>query len=65
MRAAGSDDNILLTPPVRMSLEQSLEFINEDELVEVPPVSIRIRKKNLSEMDRVRAFRAAGGKKAE
>ena len=65
VRAAGSDDNILLTPPVRMSLEQSLEFINEDELVEVTPVSIRIRKKNLSEMDRVRAFRAAGGKKAE
>ena len=65
VRAAGSDDNILLTPPVRMSLEQSLEFINEDELVEVTPKSIRIRKKHLSEMDRVRAFRAAGGKKAE
>ena len=38
---------------------------NEDELVEVTPVSLRIRKKNLSELDRVRAFRAAGGKKAE
>ena len=64
VRAAGSDDNILLTPPVRMSLEQSLEYINDDELVEVTPVSIRLRKKNLSEMDRVRAFRAAGGKKS-
>ncbi|MDD6318116.1 MAG: translational GTPase TypA [Succinatimonas hippei] len=63
VRAAGSDDNILLTPPIRMSLEQSLEYINDDELVEVTPVSIRLRKKNLSEMDRVRAFRAAGGKK--
>jgi GTP-binding protein len=64
VRAAGSDDNIILTPPVKMSLEQSLEYINDDELVEVTPVSIRLRKKNLSEMDRVRAFRAAGGKKA-
>ncbi len=65
VRAAGSDDNIILTPAVHMSLEQSLEFINEDELVEITPVSLRIRKKNLSELDRVRAFRAAGGKKAE
>lgn len=63
VRAAGSDDNIILTPAVHMSLEQSLEFINEDELVEITPVSLRIRKKNLSELDRVRAFRAAGGKK--
>ncbi len=45
VRAAGSDDNIILTPAVHMSLEQSLEFINEDELVEVSPVSLRIRKK--------------------
>ncbi|MDY6321735.1 MAG: translational GTPase TypA [Succinivibrio sp.] len=64
VRAAGSDDNIILTPPVKMSLEQCLEYINEDELVEVTPVSLRLRKKNLSEMDRIRAFRAAGGKKA-
>ncbi|MCI6796579.1 MAG: translational GTPase TypA [Succinatimonas sp.] len=63
VRAAGSDDNIILTPPVRMSLEQCLEYIDEDELVEVTPVSLRLRKKNLSEMDRIRAFRAAGGKK--
>lgn len=65
VRAAGSDDNIILTPAVHMTLEQALEFINEDELVEVTPKSIRIRKKYLSEMDRVRAFRAAGGKKPE
>ena len=65
VRAAGSDDNIILTPAVHMTLEQALEFINEDELVEVTPKSIRLRKKNLSEMDRVRAFRAAGGKKDE
>ena len=48
-----------------MSLEQALEFINEDELVEVTPKSIRLRKKFLSDLERVRAFRAAGGKKAE
>lgn len=65
VRAAGSDDNIILTPAVHMSLEQALEFINDDELVEVTPKSIRLRKKNLSEQDRVRAFRAAGGKKQD
>lgn len=64
VRAAGSDDNIILTPALHMTLEQALEFINEDELVEVTPKSIRLRKKHLSEMDRVKAFRAAGGKKA-
>ncbi len=62
VRAAGSDDNIILTPAVHMSLEQALEFINEDELVEVTPKSIRIRKKFLSEMERIRDFRAKGGK---
>ena len=65
VRAAGSDDNIILTPAVHMSLEQALEFINEDELVEVTPKSIRIRKKFLSELERVRAFRASGGKKED
>ncbi|MGE0079811.1 MAG: translational GTPase TypA [Thiohalomonadaceae bacterium] len=57
VRAAGSDENIILTPPIRMSLEQSLEFIDEDELVEVTPVSIRIRKKFLKENDRKKAAR--------
>ncbi|MCC7257480.1 MAG: translational GTPase TypA [Gammaproteobacteria bacterium] len=57
IRAAGSDENILLTPPVRLSLEQALEFIDDDELVEVTPESIRLRKKLLTESDRKRAAR--------
>ncbi|HNR91917.1 MAG TPA: translational GTPase TypA [Dokdonella sp.] len=59
IRAAGKDDNVQLTPPVRMSLEQALEFIEDDELVEVTPKAIRLRKKNLTESDRKRASRAA------
>jgi GTP-binding protein len=57
VRAAGSDENIILTPPVRYSLEQALEFIDDDELVEVTPTSIRLRKKILTESDRKRASR--------
>jgi len=57
IRAAGSDENILLTPPVKMSLEQALEFIDDDELVEVTPKSIRIRKKFLREHERKRESR--------
>jgi GTP-binding protein len=57
IRAAGSDENILLTPPVRLSLEQALEFIDDDELVEVTPQAIRIRKKFLKEHERKRASR--------
>jgi GTP-binding protein len=59
IRAAGSDENILLTPPVRMSLEQALEFIDDDELVEVTPNYIRLRKKQLQEHERKRAARVA------
>ena len=59
IRAAGSDENLLLTPPVLTTLEYALEFINEDELVEVTPESIRIRKKFLHEHERKRASRAA------
>ena len=55
----------MLVPPVILSLEQSLEFIDDDELVEVTPKSIRLRKKNLTEIDRIRAFRENGGKKPE
>ena len=55
IRAAGSDENILLTPPVEFSLEQTLAFINDDELVEVTPRSIRVRKKWLRENERRRA----------
>ena len=57
IRAAGSDENIILTPPLRMSLEQALEFIDDDELVEVTPRSIRLRKKFLLEHERRRAAR--------
>ncbi len=49
MRAAGSDDAIRLTPPIRFSLEEALEFINDDELVEMTPASMRIRKSILDE----------------
>jgi GTP-binding protein len=57
IRAAGSDENILLTPPIRFTLEQALEFIEEDELVEVTPAEIRIRKKHLKEHERKKAAR--------
>ena len=52
MRASGSDENILLKPPRMMSLEMALEYIEEDELVEVTPTKIRLRKKVLKETDR-------------
>ncbi len=57
IRAAGSDENILLTPAIRFSLEQALEFIDDDELVEVTPTSIRLRKKILAEGYRRREAR--------
>ena len=52
MRASGKDDAIVLTTPVKFTLEQAIEFIDDDELVEVTPESIRIRKKLLTENDR-------------
>jgi len=60
VRASGTDENIILTPPIRMSLEQALEFIDDDELVEVSPKSIRVRKKYLKEHERKSASRKAG-----
>jgi len=57
IRAAGTDENLVLTKPVKMTLEQALEFIDDDELVEVTPHSIRIRKKLLLEHERKRASR--------
>ena len=60
IRAAGTDENIILTPPIRFSLEQALEFIDDDELVEVTPNAIRVRKKFLKEHERKRASRATG-----
>lgn len=58
-RAAGSDENVVLVPPIRMSLEQALEFINDDELVEVTPHNIRLRKRMLLEHERKKASRAS------
>ncbi len=55
IRAAGTDENIVLTPPIRYTLEQALDFIDDDELVEVTPLSIRIRKKFLKEHERKRS----------
>jgi GTP-binding protein len=57
MRAAGKDENVVLTPPIRFSLEQAMEFIDDDELIEVTPTSIRLRKRNLRENDRKRSER--------
>ncbi|EAR11312.1 translational GTPase TypA [Reinekea blandensis] len=57
VRAAGTDEALTLTPPVRHTLEQALEFIEDDELVEVTPESIRLRKKLLTENERKRAGR--------
>ena len=58
VRASGTDEAQVLVPPIIMTLEQALEFIDDDELVEVTPESIRIRKKLLTESDRKRASRA-------
>jgi len=59
VRSSTSDIAIKLTPPLKLSLEQDLDFINGDELVEVTPKSIRLRKKLLSEHKRLRASHAA------
>jgi len=57
IRAAGTDENLVLSPPIRFSLEQALEFIDDDELLEVTPTSIRLRKKFLTEVERKRDSR--------
>ncbi|MDD7139028.1 MAG: translational GTPase TypA [Eubacteriales bacterium] len=59
MRAAGSDEALRLTPPVELTLEQCLEFIADDELVEITPLSIRMRKRLLTKDARVKAFNAS------
>jgi GTP-binding protein len=59
MRASGTDENIVLTPPLKLTLEYALEFINDDELVEVTPQTIRIRKIWLKEHERKKAVRTA------
>ena len=60
IRAAGTDEAIILTPPIQITLERAIEFIEDDELVEVTPHFIRLRKRFLKESDRKRADRAAG-----
>jgi GTP-binding protein len=62
MRASGSDKNILLKPPRQLTLEYALEYIEDDELVEITPTKIRLRKKLLGEEDRKRAERKESGK---
>jgi GTP-binding protein len=59
MRASGSDTNILLEPPRIITLEYALEYIEEDELIEVTPQSVRLRKRQLAAIDRKKATRAA------
>ncbi|MFZ9034614.1 MAG: translational GTPase TypA [Francisellaceae bacterium] len=58
VRASGKDESIILTTPIKLTLEYALEFIEDDELVEITPKSIRLRKKFLSESDRKRASRS-------
>jgi len=59
IRAAGKDEAILLTPPIALTLEYAVEFIGDDELAEITPKSIRLRKRHLKEHERKRADRAA------
>jgi len=59
VRASGKDDAIQLTPPIKLTLEQALEFINDDELIEVTPESLRVRKRWLKEHERKKAAREA------
>ena len=59
IRAAGTDENLILTPKLNYSLEQSLEFLDDDELLEVTPTTLRLRKKLLKETDRKRESRKA------
>ncbi len=59
VRAAGSDENVILSPPMQLTLEYALELINDDELVEITPASIRLRKRELTESERKRQKRAS------
>ena len=61
MRASGKDESIRLTPPRRLTLEQAMAWIDEDELVEVTPAAIRLRKAYLDPNERKRAARAGVG----
>lgn len=57
IRASGKDEAVVLVPPIKLTLEYALEFIEDDELVEITPKSIRLRKKYLTESDRKKASR--------
>ena len=57
VRSAGKDDNMILTPPVKLTLEYAVEFIEDDELVEVTPKTIRLRKRFLKEHERKASLR--------
>jgi len=58
VRASGTDEAVRLTPPIRLTLESAVEFIDDDELVEITPLSVRIRKRYLTEIERKRASRS-------
>jgi len=58
MRASGADDALRLVPPIQMSLEKAIEFISDDELVEITPKNVRLRKKILDSKQRERALRS-------
>lgn len=60
VRASGTDEAVRLTPPIKLTLESAIEFIDDDELVEITPQNIRLRKRHLNENDRKRANKAAG-----
>jgi GTP-binding protein len=62
IRAAGSDENILLTPPILHSLEQAMDFIDSDELIEITPKNIRLRKRYLTENERKRMSRGSAAR---
>ena len=60
VRASGTDEAVRLVPPIQLTLESAIEFIADDELVEITPKSIRLRKRYLKEHERKRASREAG-----
>ena len=62
IRAAGSDENFLLPPPVLHSLEQAMDFIDSDELIEITPKNIRLRKRYLTENERKRMSRGSAAR---
>ena len=60
IRAAGSDEAVRLTTPISLTLERAVEFIENDELVEVTPQNIRLRKRHLTELERRRHYNKSG-----